>query len=408
MLGWYAWYETGKKFWLFDLYFFVGAATLAKGPVAPFMAGVIIFLFIALRREWSLLRRTIWLPGIALFFAMVLPWYIAVQRKNPTFVREFFLEHNLERFGTNRYQHHQPWYYYLVVLVLALMPWTVFAIRALVDALQISIAEWKVRSQPQRYLGYQRAGDAFPEFLVLWAILPVIFFSFSQSKLPGYILPALPPITILTGDYLYRIRNSGTPRWLLWTHACTAGFITFVILLCPTYMMVERIWLPTRAVLLAAIAAGIFVAGILVIVAKYGAGKVRMVTCIGVAASVLFLMSNVHFSVLGYRVALQNGPLLDLNYSARPLARLIQKAAPDVRTVAVYKVRRDMEYGLAFYRDQPLLNYELNGVPQQEHILVVRNTDAGDLDQVLAGRAYRQLFFYPWQGLNVYLVSAHP
>src|ERR1700685_3472937 len=73
MLGWYAWYETGKKYWLFDLYFFVGAATLAKGPVAMFMAGAIIFGFIALRREWSLLRRTIWWPGVALFFAMVLP-----------------------------------------------------------------------------------------------------------------------------------------------------------------------------------------------------------------------------------------------------------------------------------------------------------------------------------------------
>src|SRR6267154_338646 len=60
MLGWYAWYETGKKFWLFDLYFFGAAATLAKGPVAPVMAGCIIFSFAALRKEWSLLRRTIW------------------------------------------------------------------------------------------------------------------------------------------------------------------------------------------------------------------------------------------------------------------------------------------------------------------------------------------------------------
>src|SRR5579859_4703855 len=87
MLGWYAWYETDKKFWLFDLYFFNGAATLAKGPVAPFLALCIIFAFIALRREWSLLRRTIWVPGILLYLAMVLPWYIAVSRRNPEFVR---------------------------------------------------------------------------------------------------------------------------------------------------------------------------------------------------------------------------------------------------------------------------------------------------------------------------------
>ncbi len=59
MLGWYAWYETGKKFWLFDLYFFGAAATLAKGPVAPFLALAIIILFAGLRKEWSVLRRTI-------------------------------------------------------------------------------------------------------------------------------------------------------------------------------------------------------------------------------------------------------------------------------------------------------------------------------------------------------------
>src|ERR1700719_1684036 len=87
MLGWYAWYETGKKFWLFDLYFFGALATLAKGPVAPGMAFIIIFLFIALRREWSLLRRTIWIPGIILYLAMVLPWFIAVQHRNPVFLR---------------------------------------------------------------------------------------------------------------------------------------------------------------------------------------------------------------------------------------------------------------------------------------------------------------------------------
>ena len=77
------------------------------------MAGCIIFSFAALRKEWSLLRRTIWIPGVLLYFAMVLPWYIAVQRRNPDFLRIFFLEHNLERFATNRYMHEQPFWYYL-------------------------------------------------------------------------------------------------------------------------------------------------------------------------------------------------------------------------------------------------------------------------------------------------------
>jgi len=405
MLGWYAWYETGKKAWLFDLYFFVGAATLAKGPVAPFLALGILTVFLGLRREWAMLRRTLWVPGLLLYLAMVLPWYIAVQRSNPNFLREFFLEQNLERFGSNRYLHHQPFYYYLVVLVIALMPWTVFALRALWDALQISLAEWRARRHPQRYLGHQRAGDAFPEFLVLWALVPIVFFSFSGSKLPGYILPSLPPIAILTGDYLYRIRNR-TPWKMLLAHAITTGFIVFVVLLCPTYMVVDRIWLPRHAVYAAAGVAGVLAFVILLIVAKYGPCKLRLATCIGVALCLVFLLSNVQSRVFGHRLPLQNGPLLDLNYSARPLAREMQQKAPNIKQFAVLDVRRDMAYGLAFYRNQPPTDYMTDGIPAGEHLLVARDTDTDALDTALDGRAHPKLLEYPWQGLVVYRVAA--
>src|ERR1035441_5044312 len=89
LLGWYAWYETGSKFWLYDIYFFTGLATLAKGPVAPFLAALIIAAFAFLRREWTIIRRSFWWPGMVLYFAMVLPWFIAVQLQNPTFFRDF-------------------------------------------------------------------------------------------------------------------------------------------------------------------------------------------------------------------------------------------------------------------------------------------------------------------------------
>ena len=401
MLGWYGWYETGKKFWLFDLYFFGAAATLAKGPIAPFMMLGILLLFCGLRREWSALRRTIWFPGILLYLAMVLPWYIAVQRRNPSFFRQFFLEHNLERFATNRYQHHQPIYFFLIVLVLGLMPWTAIALRALVDAVQISIAEWKVRHNPQRYLGHTRAGDAFPEFLVLWALFPIVFFSFAGSKLPGYILPSIPPLAILTGDYLFRIRRAGMPSWLLYLHAGLTGFVTFVLLLCPQYMVYQRI-VPAAKTFAWTAVLGILAALLIVfVVRRYGVRHVRTATLIPLAGLLFFLMKL-------------NGPLLDLNYSARPLAREIQKAAPDVQVVAVYHVRRDIDYGLAFYRNQNIVHYVADreasvglddvGVPDEEHVLVIPTRDADRVPTLLQGRVYQQLFLYETQGLSVYKV----
>ncbi|WP_313900659.1 ArnT family glycosyltransferase [Edaphobacter flagellatus] len=395
MLGWYAWYETGKKFWLFDLYFFGAAATLAKGPVAPFLALSIIVLFAGLRREWSLLRRTIWLPGVALYLAMVLPWFIAVQHHNPTFFRVFFKEHNLERFATNRYQHHQPFWYYVAVLVIALMPWTVIALRALLDSIEVSIAEWKVRHNPTRYLGHTRAGDAFPEFLVLWALFPIVFFSFSGSKLPGYILPSIPPLTILAADYMNRIRRQGLPRWLLWSHAAMCALLVFVLTLAPQHMKYETL-VPSATWLAVAAAAAVFFGALVFwIVRRWGISQIANATLLPVLAVLVFL--------LGF-----HGKDLDLNYSARPLAEEMAKQAPDVKVVAVESVRRDIDYGLAFYRNEPMVHYDSDGVPAGEHLLVIRASDTADLDRYLAGRVYKPLFLYDSQGLEVYRVAARP
>jgi 4-amino-4-deoxy-L-arabinose transferase-like glycosyltransferase len=395
MLGWYAWYETGKKFWLFDLYFFGAAATLAKGPVAPFLALCIILLFAGLRREWSLLRRTIWWPGLVLYFVMVLPWYIAVQKRNPTFYKLFFLEHNLERFATNRYQHHQAPWYYLIVLVLALMPWTVIALRALVDSIDVSIAEWKVRHHPQRYLGHSRAGDAFPEFLVLWALFPILFFSFSGSKLPGYILPSIPPLTILAADYLFRIRRQGLPKWLLWSHAAVCAILIFVLVLAPQHMQYQT-WIPSAGWLTAAfISALVLGAIVFMIVRHWGSVQLTNATLIPIFAILIFL--------LGF-----HGRELDLTYSARPLAREIHQQAPNATLVATDGVSRDIDYGLAFYRDQPIEHYELNGVPSAAHILVIRAADIPGLPTLLAGRIYKPLFLYETQGIAVYKVDPLP
>ncbi len=391
MLGWYAWYETGKKFWLFDLYFFGAFATLAKGPVAPFMALAIIMAFLGLRREWSALRRTIWIPGILLYLAMVLPWYIEVQRRNPSFFREFFIQHNLERYTTNIYQHHQPFYFYGVVLILGLMPWTALAARALWDAIGTSIAEWRTRRHPSRYVGHVRAGDAFPEFLVLWAAFPIVFFSFSGSKLPGYILPSIPPLAILTGDYLFRVRRRGLPPWLLNLHAGMAGFLTFVLLLCPQYMVYAKL-IPAPRTFAWTAALGLLSAlAIVGVVRWFGVQRLRAITLVPLAGCLFFLLG-------------MNGTLLDLNYSARPLAREIAVTAPEIHDVAMLDVRRDLRYGVAFYRDQAIAQYRQDGVPEEEHVLVVPEHEVGNLSQWLEGRSYKPLFSYPTQGLMVYKV----
>src|SRR5579862_8276000 len=95
MLSWWAWRESGKRAYLTAFYFFMALGMLAKGPVAPFLAAAVIMFFAAAARELRLVVKTLWLPGILLFCVISLPWYVAVQLRNPQFFREFILQHNL-------------------------------------------------------------------------------------------------------------------------------------------------------------------------------------------------------------------------------------------------------------------------------------------------------------------------
>ncbi|RXS97339.1 glycosyltransferase family 39 protein [Silvibacterium dinghuense] len=407
MLGWYAWYETDSKFWLFDLYFFVGAATLAKGPVAPFLAVVILVAFAALRREWSILRRTIWWPGVVLYLAMVLPWFIAVQKRNPSFFRTFFLQHNLERFATDRYQHQQYFWYYLPILLLSITPWAVPAIAALIDAIRGSIAEWRARRVKGHYMGSFRAGDAFPEFLVLWALIPIFFFSFSQSKLPGYILPSIPPLTILTGDYLNRVRERGLKPWILVLHALLVGVLTAFVVLLPLHLQHPEEMPPVSAIVAGAMTAFAAAVFILITVYRFGLKRFRIATMVPMVIMLLYLFGvGPFFGIKAVADSKRNITLIDLTYSARPLARILAQIQPEGGTVAVFEVRRDVEYGLSFYRNSRVVNYDTDGVPAGQHLLVVRASHPPRLEKLLQGRRYEPLFTYPAQDLVVYSVSA--
>ena len=106
--------------------------------------------------------------------------------------------------------------------------------------------------------------------------------------------------------------------------------------------------------------------------------------------------------------------VLDRTYSARALADRLASIAPQNETVAVFRVRRDVEYGLSFYRNHEVANYVEDGVPAEQHLLVARVTGRkgsdlhtpAALEEYLEGRHYELLFSWPEQGLEVYLVGA--
>lgn len=396
MLGWYAWYETGKKIWLIDLYFFLGIATLAKGPVAPFLAGVIVLLFTGLRNDLKAALRTLWLPGFLLFNAVMLPWYVAVQWKNPTFLYVFILQHNLERFASDLFRHSQPWWYYLPVLMLSLAPWTFFAIPALVDAARSCVSDWRATHR-EKETGNQEGRvnvDSFPEFLVIWTLLPIVFFSISRSKLPGYILPAIAPCTILTADYILRKKDEAVSRIFLLAHAALCGIIVGLFLVFPYYFLQGMPVTGNARFLIGLLSAGFF-AGIYMVLRHFGMKYLRLVTLVPVIVVVGFVL----------RVA---APAIDNFYSARPVAQELTKLGMDEHPVAVFEARRDLRYGLEFYRNQSVQAYDEGGPPAAAHLLVARSGSREQFEPLLKGRRVVQLGGFAPQKLEYFLVEAAP
>jgi hypothetical protein len=186
-------------------------------------------------------------------------------------------------------------------------------------------------------------------------------------------------------------------------------------LLLPWFVVHGAQMPPVRALsaaALAAIGAGLL---ILIVTRGFGVARLRQATCWILVILVLFLYGvGPIFGIPAIGSTKRVIHLLDRTYSARPLALQIGNLVPENDTVAVFGVRRDTEYGLSFYRNHEVANYEESGVPDEEHLLVVRaygrhGTDLhtqADLEEYLEGRHYEPLFNWPEQGLIVYLVGS--
>lgn len=167
-------------------------AVLDKGLIGILLPGAVLVLYMLFKRDAGMLRRLRILPGLALFFAMTLPWFIAVSIQNSDFLWEFFMVQQFLRFLTPAQDRTGPGWYFLPYLLLAMLPWLVATVRALfVQGGRL------VRSEPFN-----------PAVLMwLWAVFIFIFFSVSDSKLPSYILPIIPAIAVLIGCELARLRR---------------------------------------------------------------------------------------------------------------------------------------------------------------------------------------------------------
>jgi hypothetical protein len=171
----YLFYEKREKKYIYLTFLFIGLGTLTKGPVAIMVPFVVSFLFFALQKEFFLWVKTILNPiGIVIFLAITAPWYVMEYLdQGQKFIDGFFLKHNVSRFSDSMEQHNGNIFYFIPVLILGLMPFTAQIIKA-----------FKIDSD-------------FKKFMIIWFGFVFIFFSFSGTKLPHYVIYGYTGVLIL-------------------------------------------------------------------------------------------------------------------------------------------------------------------------------------------------------------------
>jgi 4-amino-4-deoxy-L-arabinose transferase-like glycosyltransferase len=200
--------ERRARAWLLaGFYAGMGAALLAKGLIGVVIPAGVVVLYYLLRRRWpEMWKSAFW--GLPITFAVAALWYAPViARHGWAFVDEFFVKHHFARYLSNKYHHPQPFWFYLAIIPALALPWSAFLASGIFQA-----RRWTRHGDDA--LGKLRF------FALAWLLFPLLFFSASGSKLPGYILPALPGAALLAGERLASfMRGEGSTRALRATGA---------------------------------------------------------------------------------------------------------------------------------------------------------------------------------------------
>ncbi len=229
---------------LFAFYFFIGVALLAKGLVGIVFPFAIVGFYYLL--AWRFPSRTFILSlvwGTVISAAVAATWYLPMYQRNGwEFIDEFFIQHHFQRYTSNKYFHPQPFYFFFWVLPLMTIPWLPFFVAAIWDfGRKIfhhrgteSTEQTGMQPTAHRVSASPNLPFSFSPLLLFsfaWMIVPLVFFSFSGSKLPGYILPALPPAMIIAAVSVFSFVQKSEVRSRLVQTLALATFVVVVALL---------------------------------------------------------------------------------------------------------------------------------------------------------------------------------
>ena len=311
--------------WAYQMAFggVLGLAVLAKGPAGVVLAGASALVGALATKRGARAWRLVGPWALASFAVVALPWYVLCALRNPEFVQVFLVSHNVDRFLRPVFSHQQPFWYFVPVLLLGLAPWTAAVVATVQDALTTLT---------------RRTWTGSPSiFFASWVLAPVVFFSLSQSKLPGYVLPAVPAAAMLLAHALARAlqHNPTRARALGLGSAAVLGAMAVAFFVAPR---VGSAGLEAGAV---RPLAGIL--GVAALAAGYVGNRGQLRATVAVSALGVALTLWQLNAILLPRL----DPLISIRTAARDAADLADGAP-----IHAYELHRAWHYGLDYYLDR--------------------------------------------------------
>ena len=196
-----------------------GFGFLSKGLIGVALPGLVIFTWLLVTGQIRRLLDFPWCSGLLLFFGVALPWLVRVQSQFPDFLNYFIIEQHFARFKGTHFNNPQPWWFYLPVIAIFMFPWFFLVAWDLINRLKAGFNFENVRCiQLDRW-------TALPW---IWFLVILLFFSIPQSKLVGYILPAIPPVALLVVDSWERITANTKASAIWFWSVCALSALTAV------------------------------------------------------------------------------------------------------------------------------------------------------------------------------------
>jgi 4-amino-4-deoxy-L-arabinose transferase-like glycosyltransferase len=387
---------------LYAFYAALALATLSKGPLAVLLAGLVIVPCILQGRAWAAILKMLLTPAVALYAVIALPWYVLCYLRNGwPFIEEFFIRHNLQRFTSGEaIGHPQPPWFYFPVLPAAIFPWSPLL---LITAVSLMRTSWrKIFATPKITA------------LVAWIALPLAFFSASANKLPGYLLPILPPLSLLLALAISRERLKSDPPEVmglpaLWKKVALCTSAAFILLI-PLFAWVLPESLSTG---LSTAMRQMNELGFLRSVASSGVPNMMWATAVAFVVIAIILAareSNVESGgAIGLGVCaclagmlIYMSPTINAIASARNVAQRAVMLGVDPQELGTLYIHRNQVYGLGFYLGVGLPEWRPDDPTQ--HFSYIAARDEFKVDEFRPGA--HLLASFPRQNLRLWALPS--